>query len=67
MLGGHALAMLLLGWSALIALGAALLLFAWLRRALLQRLGGTTGDTAGALVELAESVALLALALYWGA
>lgn len=66
-LGGHALAMLLLGWGALVALGAALLLFVWLRRALLQRLGGTTGDTAGALLELAESVALLALALYGSA
>ncbi|WAJ39590.1 adenosylcobinamide-GDP ribazoletransferase [Pseudomonas sp. GOM7] len=66
-LGGHALAMLLLGWSAAIGLGMALLLFLWLRRALLQRLGGTTGDTAGALVELAESVVLLTLALYWSA
>lgn len=66
-LGGHALAMLLLGWSAVIGLGMALLLFLWLRRAMLQRLGGTTGDTAGALVELAESVVSLTLALYWGA
>jgi len=28
-----------------------------------QRLGGTTGDTAGALVELAEAAVLLLLAL----
>ncbi len=62
-LGGHVAAMLLLGWGALIALATALALFVWLRRALLQRLGGTTGDTAGALVELAECAALLALAL----
>ena len=46
-----------------LALATALLLFVWLRRALLSRLGGTTGDTAGALVELAECAVLLALAL----
>ncbi len=33
--------------------------FLGLRRALLQRLGGTTGDTAGALVELTETTTLL--------
>ena len=47
----------------MIALATALALFVWLRRALMQRLGGTTGDTAGALLELAECAALLALAL----
>lgn len=62
-LGLHLLGMLLFGWQGLLALTTGLLLFAWLRRALLQRLGGTTGDTAGALVELAECGALLALAL----
>ncbi|VXC40209.1 Adenosylcobinamide-GDP ribazoletransferase [Pseudomonas sp. 8Z] len=59
----HLLGMLLFGWQALLALAASALLFIWLRRALLQRLGGTTGDTAGALVELGECVALLSLAL----
>lgn len=62
-LGVHLLGMLLFGWQGLLALASALLLFVWLRRALLRRLGGTTGDTAGALVELAECAALLALAL----
>lgn len=62
-LGTHLLGMLLFGWQGLLALAVALLLFVWLRHALLQRLGGTTGDTAGALVELAECIALLALAL----
>lgn len=62
-LGVHVAGMLLFGWQGLLALAAGLLLFAWLRRALLQRLGGTTGDTAGALVELAECGALLTLAL----
>ncbi|MBH3339369.1 adenosylcobinamide-GDP ribazoletransferase [Pseudomonas mendocina] len=62
-LGAHLLGMLLFGWPALLALATTLVLFVWLRRALLKRLGGTTGDTAGALVELAECGALLALAL----
>ena len=59
----HALAMLLLGWSAVLALGAAALTFWLLRRAFVARLGGTTGDTAGALLELGECAVLLALAL----
>ena len=62
-LGVHLLGMLLFGWMGLLALATALLLFIWLRRALLRRLGGTTGDTAGALVELGECAVLLALAL----
>jgi len=57
------LLILLSGWAGLLALLAALLLFAGLRRLMCQRLGGTTGDTAGALVELAEAVVLLLLAL----
>jgi adenosylcobinamide-GDP ribazoletransferase len=63
LLAGHGLAMLLLGGSALVALAAAALVFWLLRRALVARLGGTTGDTAGALVELAECAVLLGLAL----
>ncbi|MFI8581578.1 adenosylcobinamide-GDP ribazoletransferase [Ectopseudomonas khazarica] len=59
----HLLLMLAFGWQALLAVASALLLFAWTRRALLRRLGGTTGDTAGALVELAECGMLLVLAL----
>ena len=59
----HALAMLLLGRSAVLALGAAALTFWLLRRAFVARLGGTTGDTAGALLELGECAVLLALAL----
>lgn len=63
-LAGHAVLLILLsGWSGLLALLAALLLFAGLRQLMCQRLGGTTGDTAGALVELAEAVVLLLLAL----
>lgn len=48
------------GWKALLA--AAVLLFL-LRRACLARLGGITGDTLGAAVELTEAAVLLALAL----
>jgi adenosylcobinamide-GDP ribazoletransferase len=63
-LAGHGLLLVLLGgWSGLLALLAALLLLAGLRQLLLQRLGGCTGDTAGAVVELAEATVLLVLAL----
>jgi adenosylcobinamide-GDP ribazoletransferase len=61
----HGLAMLLLGWHGLLALLAAALSFWLLRRGFIARLGGTTGDTAGALLELGECAVLLALAL-WG-
>lgn len=38
--------------------------FVLLRAAMLRRLGGTTGDTAGALVELSEAVVLVALVIF---
>jgi adenosylcobinamide-GDP ribazoletransferase len=60
----HGAAVLLLGWPALLALLVAAALFLGLRRAMLRRLGGTTGDTAGALVELVECGVLVALALH---
>ncbi len=63
LLAAHAVAMLLLGWPALLALLVAGTVFFYLRVLMLKRLGGTTGDTAGALVELAECGVLLALAL----
>lgn len=52
-----------LGMAAVGALIAALATFAVLRRLMHQRLGGTTGDTAGALVELAECAVLIALTI----
>lgn len=55
-------------WALGIALvgTAAMLLFAW-RRSMIKRLGGLTGDTAGALVELTEAALLLiAVLLYPG-
>lgn len=59
----HAAAMLLFGFAALLAVLVAAGVFVWLRRALLERLGGTTGDTAGALLEIVECAVLVALAL----
>jgi len=46
-----------------IALAATAIGFILLRRLMLDRLGGTTGDTAGALVEMTECAVLVALAL----
>lgn len=63
LLAVNGLAMLAFGWSALAAILAALLAFYLLRRAFVARLGGTTGDTAGALLELAECAVLVVLAL----
>lgn len=42
----------------------ALLAFAALRGLMLRRLGGCTGDTAGAMLELLECVVLVGAALY---
>ncbi|MBC2657318.1 adenosylcobinamide-GDP ribazoletransferase [Pseudomonas sp. MSSRFD41] len=55
--------LLLGGYHGLLALLLALVVFCWLRQLMLRRLGGTTGDTAGALLELLETAVLLALAL----
>ena len=51
---------------AALACGIAALVFALWRRACLQRLGGMTGDTCGALIELSETAVLAGLALYAG-
>jgi adenosylcobinamide-GDP ribazoletransferase len=59
----HIAAMLLFGWPALLAVLVAGVVFLWLRSMMLNRLGGTTGDTAGALLEIAECAVLVALAL----
>ncbi|OUM39064.1 adenosylcobinamide-GDP ribazoletransferase [Pseudomonas putida] len=47
------------GWVVVLALAV----FAWLRHLMCRRLGGTTGDTAGALLELLELAVILGLAL----
>ena len=51
------------GWSGLALILAALALYWMARRAMLARISGFTGDTAGALVELTETLALLLSAL----
>ena len=55
--------LVLTGFDGLIAIVVAALLFAWLRQVMVRRLGGTTGDTAGALVELLEMTLLVSVAL----
>ncbi|CAN7202451.1 adenosylcobinamide-GDP ribazoletransferase [Pseudomonas brassicacearum] len=55
--------LLLLGWAGLWTLVVAALVFIGLRRMMLRRLQGCTGDTAGALLELLEMAVLVALAL----
>ncbi|NNG64481.1 adenosylcobinamide-GDP ribazoletransferase, partial [Pseudomonas fragi] len=51
------------GYAGLYALVLAALGFVWLRKVMLRRLAGTTGDTAGALLELLEVLLLVGLAL----
>ncbi len=50
-------------WLGLVLVGAALVLYALARRTMHARIGGFTGDTAGALVEITETVLLLICAL----
>ena len=54
---------LVFGWSGAIALATAVLVFALWRRGCMRRIGGTTGDTAGALAELVEAAVLVAIVL----
>ncbi|MNP47504.1 Cobalamin synthase [compost metagenome] len=54
---------LLAGVGGFFAVVLAMLVFSWLRQVMLRRLGGTTGDTAGALLELLEVAILTGLAL----
>lgn len=49
-----------LGWRGVAPLLAALAAFLLLRRMMLRQIGGMTGDTAGALVEIVEAAALVA-------
>ncbi|QZP29992.1 adenosylcobinamide-GDP ribazoletransferase [Pseudomonas sp. DR48] len=54
---------LIAGFSGVWALVLAGGMFVWLRQVMLRRLGGTTGDTAGALLELLEMAVLVGLVL----
>lgn len=60
---GAAVCVALAGYAGLWALMLAILGFVWLRRVMMRRLAGTTGDTAGALLELLEVLMLVGLAL----
>ncbi|WP_347901470.1 adenosylcobinamide-GDP ribazoletransferase [Pseudomonas purpurea] len=51
------------GFGGVLAIVIAVVMFVWLRQVMLQRLGGTTGDTAGALLELLEMAVLVGLML----
>jgi len=54
---------LIAGLSGVLAVVLAALVFVWLRQVMLRRLGGTTGDTTGALLEILEVAVLVGLAL----
>ncbi|MDN4545156.1 adenosylcobinamide-GDP ribazoletransferase [Pseudomonas sp. C32] len=54
---------LIAGLNGVVAVVLATLGFVWLRQVMLRRLGGTTGDTAGAMLELLEVAVLAGLAL----
>jgi len=53
------LTLMLLGWHGVVVLLAGGIGFLWLRRAMRLRIGGTTGDTAGALIEIMEALLLI--------
>ena len=53
----------LMGWSGVGLIIAVMVSFILLRAMMLKRLGGTTGDTAGALVEVMEAVVLVVVVL----
>jgi len=59
LLGSALFCLVLGGWVVVLALA----MFAWLRHLICRRLGGTTGDTAGALLELLELAVILGLAM----
>ena len=59
LLGCALFCLVLGGWIVVLALAV----FAWLRQLMCRRLGGTTGDTAGAMLELLELTVMLGLAL----
>jgi adenosylcobinamide-GDP ribazoletransferase len=54
---------LVAGWAGIWALLVAAAVFVGLRQMMLRRLGGCTGDTAGALLELLEMVVLVGMVL----
>lgn len=63
LLASCVLCLCLAGPQGLYVLVVTAVAFFWLRRVMIRRLGGATGDTAGALLELLELTVLLSLAL----
>jgi adenosylcobinamide-GDP ribazoletransferase len=55
---------LVFGRIGIVAIAATVLAFILVRQALMQRLGGTTGDTAGAMIELLETLVLIVLGVW---
>ena len=53
------------GWMGLVAVLTFILSTLYLRYKFMQRLGGITGDTVGASIEITESMMLLAIAILW--
>ncbi|MGN8122585.1 adenosylcobinamide-GDP ribazoletransferase [Pseudomonas sp. 22082] len=64
LVGSAAACVAIAGFDAVVALLLAVVVFIWLRHLMVRRLGGTTGDTAGALLELLEMSVLVGLALF---
>jgi len=56
--------LLLAAWLSPFAIISVLLVFVGLRKIMLQRLGGCTGDTAGATVEITEAIWLCSAAIF---
>lgn len=56
--------MLISLWYAPLAVVVIFMTFIFLRRLMIQRLGGCTGDTAGATVEITEALWLFSAALF---
>lgn len=56
-------AIMLGGWHGLLATAVTGVTYLMMRRAFIRRLGGMTGDCAGAMVEVIETLSLVALAL----
>lgn len=59
------LAGVLWGWAGLVTVLTFILSTLYLRYKFMQRLGGITGDTVGASIEITESMMLLAIAILW--
>ncbi|MEJ5061681.1 MULTISPECIES: adenosylcobinamide-GDP ribazoletransferase [unclassified Pseudomonas] len=64
LVGSAVICVLIAGFGGVLALVLATVVFVWLRQVMLRRLGGTTGDTAGALLELLEMAVLVGLAIF---